>query len=102
LIDAHSVVGLSGIFNYPHDQDQLEKSDAIQPELRAIDAYNMREVLVEWIRNLGVTTVNTGHGPGALSSGQTMIVKTYGETLRDVIIDSTAWLFYFGSSVREF
>ncbi|HZH73108.1 MAG TPA: hypothetical protein VFD91_11495, partial [Mariniphaga sp.] len=38
LIDAHSVVGLSGIYNYAHDQDQLEKSDAIQPELRAFDA----------------------------------------------------------------
>ena len=102
LIDAHSVVGLSGIYNYAHDQDQLEKSDAIQPELRAIDAYNMREKLVEWIRNLGVTTVNTGHGPGALSSGQTMIVKTYGETLQDVIVDSTAMVaFTLGSSVSE-
>jgi imidazolonepropionase-like amidohydrolase len=102
LIDAHTVVGLSGIYNYPHDQDQLEKSDAIQPELRAIDAYNMREKLVEWIRNLGVTTVNTGHGPGALSSGQTMIVKTSGETLQDVIVDSTAMAaFTLGSSVSE-
>ncbi len=36
LIDAHSVVGLAGIYNQKHDQDQLETSDPIQPELRAL------------------------------------------------------------------
>jgi len=102
LIDAHSVVGLSGIYNYVHDQDQLEKSDAIQPELRAFDAYNMREKLVEFVRDLGVTTLHTGHGPGALASGQTMVVKTYGETLKDVIIDSVATVsFTLGSNVSR-
>ncbi|MCP5111095.1 MAG: amidohydrolase, partial [bacterium] len=63
LIDAHSVVGLAGHLNQPHDQDQLERSSAIQPELRAIDAYNPRERLVEYVRNLGITTIHTGHGP---------------------------------------
>ena len=38
LIDAHTVVGLAGYLNQAHDQDQIERSDAIQPELRAIDA----------------------------------------------------------------
>jgi imidazolonepropionase-like amidohydrolase len=76
LIDAHSVVGLAGYLNQPHDQMQLERSAAIQPELRAVDAYNGRERLIEWVRGFGVTTLHTGHGPGALVSGQTMIVKT--------------------------
>ena len=44
LIDAHSTVGLSGLLNIPHDQDQLEKSAAAQPELRALDAFNPAEV----------------------------------------------------------
>ncbi len=102
LIDAHSVVGLSGIYNYAHDQDQLEKSDAIQPELRAFDAYNMNEKLVEFVRNIGVTTLHTGHAPGALASGQTMVVKTYGETLGDVIIDSvTTVSFTLGTGVSR-
>jgi imidazolonepropionase-like amidohydrolase len=100
LIDAHSVVGLSGIYNYAHDQDQLEKSDAVQPELRAFDAYNIREKLVEFVRDLGVTTLHTGHAPGALASGQTMVVKTFGETLSDIIIDSvTTVSFTLGSSI---
>ncbi len=40
LIDARCTVGVSGILNYDHDQDQLESSEPIQPELRALDAYN--------------------------------------------------------------
>jgi imidazolonepropionase-like amidohydrolase len=76
LIDAHSTIGLSGYLNQPHDQMQLERSSPIQPELRATDAYNGRERLIEWVRGFGVTTLNTGHGPGSLISGQTMIVKT--------------------------
>jgi len=76
LIDARSMVGLSGAYNVPTDQDQLEKSSPLQPELRAIDAYNPEERLVDYVRSNGVTTLHTGHGWGALSSGQTMIVKT--------------------------
>jgi imidazolonepropionase-like amidohydrolase len=79
LIDAHTVVGLAGYLNQPHDQDQLERSAPMQPELRAVDAYNGRERLVEYLRSFGVTTIHTGHGPGALISGQTMIIKTQGD-----------------------
>ncbi len=89
LIDAHSVVGLAGMYNTDADQDQLDTSSPIQPELRAIDAYNAREELVAWIRDLGVTTVHTGHGPGAPVSGQTMIVKTNGTTVGTALVDST-------------
>jgi imidazolonepropionase-like amidohydrolase len=76
LVDGRSTVGLSGLLNQAHDQDQLETSAPIQPELRAIDAYNGRDPLVGYLRSLGVTTVHTGHGPGALISGQTFVIKT--------------------------
>ena len=76
LVDARTVVGLSGYLNQPHDQDQLERSAPMQPELRAVDAYNPQDKLVEWVRQHGITTMHTGHGPGALISGQTMVVKT--------------------------
>ena len=102
LVDAHSTVGLSGIFNQDQDQDQLDTSDPIQPELRAIDAYNPREQLVEWLRSFGVTTVHTGHGPGALISGQTMIVKTTGTTVDQAVVDSVAMVaFTLGPSVAR-
>jgi imidazolonepropionase-like amidohydrolase len=86
LIDAHSTVGFSGIFNIPHDQDQLEHSSPIQPELRAIDAYNAQEDLIEWLRSFGVTTVHTGHAPGELMSGQTLVAKTAGRTASAAVI----------------
>jgi imidazolonepropionase-like amidohydrolase len=86
LVDAHSTVGLTGYLNIPTDQDQLERSAAVQPELRAIDAYDPRERLIEWVRSFGVTTMNTGHSPGTLVSGQTMIVKTIGNTADEAVI----------------
>ncbi len=101
LIDSRSVVGLAGILNQEHDQDQVEMSDAFQPELRAIDAYNAREDLVKFILRKGITTVHTGHGPGALVSGQTMIVKTAGNTLEESLVDSTmAIAITLGAGIR--
>ena len=55
LIDAHATIGLTGYLNQAQDQDVLERSSPIQPELRALDAYNPRERLVEWARSFGVT-----------------------------------------------
>ncbi|MEE1878456.1 amidohydrolase family protein [Altererythrobacter litoralis] len=86
LVDARSVVGLSGFLNQPDDQDQLEESAPMQPQLRAIDAYNPDERLVAWLRGLGITTIHTGHGPGALVSGQTMVAKTVGHTADEAAI----------------
>lgn len=103
LIDAHTVVGLAGIYNQDNDQDQLETSNAIQPELRAFDAYNAREELVSFVLNKGVTTIHTGHGPGALASGQTMIAKTAYNTVEEALIDSaTTVAFTLGSSVERY
>lgn len=81
LIDARATVGLSGILNFRNsDQDMRETSAPIQPELRALDAYNPQEKLIGYLRSLGVTTINTGHAPGSLISGQTFIAKTVGAT----------------------
>lgn len=102
LVDAHSVVGLAGAMNQPHDQDQLDRNEAIAPELRAIDAYNAREQLVSWLRGYGVTTIHTGHGPGALVSGQTMVVKTRGDDVGEALMDTTTMVaFTLGSSVTS-
>lgn len=86
LVDAHSTVGLTGYLNQAQDQDELEKSAPIQPELRAMDAYDFDERLIEWVRGFGVTTMNTGHAPDELISGQTMIVKTRGASAEEAAI----------------
>ena len=91
LVDVRSTLGLSGAYNSNvgpvRDQDQLETSSPIQPELRAIDAYNAREELIAYARGFGVTTVHTGHGPGALISGRTMVVKTRGDSVEDALVE---------------
>ena len=102
LIDAHTVVGLAGYLNQDQDQDQLETSEAIQPELRAIDAYNAREPLIAWLRSFGITTIHTGHGPGEIISGQTMIAKTAGDTVADAVVQPAAMLAVtLGESARQ-
>ena len=90
LIDAHSVVWLAGYLNQEDDQDMLDRAAPIQPELRAIDAHDPSERLVEWLRRFGITTIHTGHGPGALVSGQTMVVKTVGRSVDDAVVLPTA------------
>lgn len=85
LVDGRSVVGLAGWLNQEQDQDQVDRGSPVQPELRAIDGFNRRDRLVTWLRDLGVTTVHTGHAPAALVSGQTMVVKTGGVAERAVL-----------------
>ena len=92
LIDAHSVIGLNGYLNQPHDQMALDTSSPVQPELRAIDAYNAEEKLIEWVRSFGVTTIHTGHQPSALISGQTMIAKTVGKDVDEATLVPTAMI----------
>lgn len=92
LIDARTVVGLNGYLGQPHDQMAIDRSSSVQPELRAIDAYDARERLVTWLREFGVTTLHTGHQPSALISGQTMIVKTTGNTVEEAMIKQTAMI----------
>lgn len=90
LVDAHTAVGLTGDLNQEQDQDQIDKGEPIQPELRAIDSYNPRERLIEWLRGFGITTIHTGHAPGTLVSGQTMVVKTVGDTVEEAVIRPAA------------
>ena len=94
LVDIHSVVGLAGVYNSDEgqvqDQDQIETSSPLQPQLRAVDAYNPVEPLVEYVRSLGVTTIHSGHGPGAVISGQTLVTKTVGSPIDAIVIDPQA------------
>jgi imidazolonepropionase-like amidohydrolase len=92
LIDARTVVGLNGYMNQPNDQMAIETSSSMQPELRAIDSYNTEERLIEWLRGFGITTINTGHQPSALISGQMMIAKTFGKTVEDVTINPSSMI----------
>lgn len=90
LIDARATAGLAGWLNQDHDKDEVDPAEALQPELRAIDAYNPREPLVAWLREHGVTTLHTGHAPLALVSGQTFVVKTSEDALAGAVLKPAA------------
>ena len=100
FIDAHTVVGLAGYLNNPgSDQDQLDRSSAIQPELRALDAYNPKEPLVAHLRNHGVTTIQTGHAPGAIVSGQSLIIKTNAQRAEQALVHESMLTFSLGGVI---
>ncbi|HVS34500.1 MAG TPA: amidohydrolase family protein [Gemmataceae bacterium] len=80
LVDADTAVGLSGAFNLPADQDQDEKSDPNQADLRVLDGFNPNEPLLEVLRQNGVTTIHAVPGRDNVIAGQTGVFHTYGIT----------------------
>ena len=102
LVDARATVGLSGILNQDQDQDHLDTSEPIQPELRAIDAYDPTEELVDWVQRFGVTTVHVAPSPGAPVAGQTAIFKTDGANVADALVEEAPMVvFVLGSGIRR-
>jgi imidazolonepropionase-like amidohydrolase len=93
LVDAHSVVGLSGALNFKKaDQDQDEMSDPNQADLRVMDSYNPNEPLLQFIREHGVTVVHAMPGRANVIAGQTGIFRTYGRTVEQMKIRFPAGL----------
>jgi imidazolonepropionase-like amidohydrolase len=81
LIDAHTVVGVSGLFNVPADQDQDEMSDPNQADARILDSFNPGEPLLEFALQHGVTVVQACPGRANVIAGQAGIFRTWGKTV---------------------
>jgi imidazolonepropionase-like amidohydrolase len=86
LIDAHSSVGLSGAANVKGDQDQDEKTDPNQADLRVMDGFNPDEGLLEFIRREGVTTIHAVLGRTNVIAGQTGVFRTAGRTAESMVL----------------
>jgi imidazolonepropionase-like amidohydrolase len=86
LIDAHTSVGLSGGANVAADQDQDEKSDPNQADLRVLDGFNPDEGLLKFIRSEGVTTIHAVPGRANVIAGQSGIFRTAGRTAESMTI----------------
>ncbi len=86
LIDAHTTVGLSGGANVAADQDQDEKSDPNQADLRVLDGFNPDEGLLEFIRREGVTTIHAVPGRANVIAGQSGIFRTSGRTAESMTL----------------
>ncbi len=86
LIDAHTVVGLSGKLNVRADQDQDELSDPNQADLRTLDSFNPNEPLLQFLREQGVTVVHATPGRANVLAGQSGIFRTHGRTAEGMTI----------------
>jgi imidazolonepropionase-like amidohydrolase len=80
LIDTHTVLGVSGRLNIPADQDQDERSDPNQADVRILDSFNPAEPLLEFALRHGVTLIQAMPGPVDVIAGQAGIFRTHGAT----------------------
>jgi imidazolonepropionase-like amidohydrolase len=92
LIDADTVVGLSGALNAPADQDQDELSGPNQADVRVLDGFNPAEPLLEYLVRQGVTVVHAAPGRSNVIAGQTGIFRTAGNTAEQMTVRFPAGL----------
>ena len=90
LIDAKTTAGISGAYNIPADQDQDETTDPNTADVRAMDSFNPREMLLQYINTYGVTTVQTAPGISNPVAGQAGIFKTVGPKTVGLTADQLA------------
>ena len=90
LIDMRTTLGLSGMYNVPADQDQDEVTGPTQAQLRALDSYNPREPLIDYVRSYGVTTVHATPGDLNLIAGQGSVFKTAGDSVGEAVLKPVA------------
>ncbi len=78
LVDTHSHIG--GV-------EGGDSSAPIQPDVRALDAVNVRDARIQKAQAGGLTTVNVMPGSGLLLSGQTLYLKLRdGKTIDELLI----------------
>jgi imidazolonepropionase-like amidohydrolase len=84
FVDARTTLGLSG--HHPADDEPDESSAPNQAHLRAIDAFDLHDPLVERALRDGVTTVHSGPGAANSIGGQAGIFKLGAETVEGSLV----------------
>ncbi len=89
-VDAKGKVIMPGIVDSHSHIGSVEGGDGsapIQPDVRVLDALNVRDARIEKARAGGLTTVNVMPGSGHLMSGQTLYIKLrQGRVVDDLLI----------------
>lgn len=78
LIDAATIVPLSGEYNIPADQDADENSDPNQADARVLDAFNPSEPLLRYLLEQGITVVHSIPGRANVIGGLSGVFRTHG------------------------
>jgi len=86
MIDAHCHTGVFADGVGWEKSDGNEMTDPITPHLRAIDAIHPDDMAFKDLREAGVTTINTGPGSANVIGGQTVVIKTCGKTVDEMLV----------------
>jgi len=92
IIDAHTHLGIEEDGLGWEGQDCNEMTDPITPHLRAIDAVNPEDFALKESLQNGVTTIMTGPGSANVLGGESMVIKTYGKTVDQMVLKNPAGL----------
>src|SRR5215212_10215311 len=88
LIDSHSHIG---------GGSGADGSAPIQPDVRLLDAFNVRHTSIQRAQAGGITTANVMPGSGHLLSGQTLYIKLRdGRTVDDLLIRDSQGRYLYG------
>lgn len=86
FIDAHTHIGIVESSIGFEGIDHNEKTDPVNPQLRAIDAINPFDISFREAVEGGVTCTAAGPGSSNVIGGQFSAIKTYGNRVDDMII----------------
>ena len=86
LVDPHCHIGVMEEGIQFEGNDTNEMSGPIYPELRGIDSINPKDMAFEYTYKAGITSVNTGPGSANIIGGTFTAIKTYGQTVDEMII----------------
>ena len=86
LVDPHCHIGIMEEGIRFEGNDTNEMSGPIYPELRGIDSVYVKDMAFDYTYKAGITTVNTGPGSANVIGGTFCAMKTYGETVDEMII----------------
>jgi len=90
FIDAHTHVGLWGEWYGPPEHDGNESTNPVTPEVRALDAIWPEHTAFEDARSGGITTVHITPGSGNIVGGESVVLKTAGKLVEDMIVKNPA------------
>ncbi len=90
FVEAHCHLGLDGYAVGFEGADYNEMTDAITPQLSAVDGLNPQDESIRLAREGGVTCVAAGPGSSNVLGGTFTVYKTVGKRIDDMVIKEKA------------
>lgn len=86
FIDEHTHVGIWGEWYGPPEHDGNESTNPVTPEVRVIDSIWPEHTAFADARSGGLTTIQITPGSGNIVGGESVVVKTAGSLVDDMIV----------------